>query len=75
MSCRGIASLWLAALAVALSPHLAAAQSSRERPTVHAASATEAPRIDGVLDEAVWQSAVTVDTFTQQEPENGAAHC
>jgi hypothetical protein len=31
----------------------------------------EAPRIDGVLDEAVWQLATPVDGFTQQEPLEG----
>ena len=33
--------------------------------------ATEAPTIDGVLDEAVWASANVVDQFVQQEPREG----
>jgi hypothetical protein len=48
-------------------------QSSRERPSVPATRVTEAPRIDGVLDEAVWQLAPVIDTFTQQEPQEGRA--
>ena len=35
------------------------------RPTVRAVLITEAPRIDGVLDEAVWAEANVVDTSNQ----------
>jgi hypothetical protein len=49
----------------------AAVQSSRERPAVRAVLATDAPKIDGTLDEAVWQSANVIDTFVQQEPNEG----
>jgi hypothetical protein len=42
-----------------------------ERPSVRAVLATESPKIDGVLDEAAWQSAVAIDTFIQQEPLEG----
>ena len=31
----------------------------------------DAPSIDGRLDEAVWQTAAIIDTFTQQEPAEG----
>ena len=31
----------------------------------------DAPDIDGRLDEAVWQTAAIIDTFTQQEPSEG----
>ena len=31
-----------------------------------------APRIDGSLDEEMWLSAATIDTFVQQEPAEGA---
>ncbi|MEO8678787.1 MAG: DUF5916 domain-containing protein [Vicinamibacterales bacterium] len=48
-----------------------AAQSSRERPAVRAVLATEAPKIDGTLDEAVWKTANVIDTFVQQEPNEG----
>jgi hypothetical protein len=30
-------------------------------------------RVDGVLDEAMWQTAQPADGFTQREPDNGAA--
>lgn len=29
------------------------------------------PKIDGILDEAVWQQAAVIDEFTQQEPAEG----
>ncbi|MEO8071222.1 MAG: hypothetical protein ABI652_07455, partial [Acidobacteriota bacterium] len=66
---------WVAlAATVCLSvPARAAAQSSRERYSAQAAQAANTPRIDGVLDEAAWQSASVIDEFTQQEPRLGAA--
>ena len=33
--------------------------------------ADQAPKIDGVLDDAVWQKAPVIDQFTQQEPREG----
>ncbi len=42
-----------------------------ERPSVRAVLATEAPKIDGVLDEAVWGTANPVEQFVQQEPNEG----
>src|SRR5437867_10312149 len=33
--------------------------------------ATEAPVIDGVLDERVWQEAIPVSEFVQSEPSEG----
>ena len=56
MSCRRLVGLCTVALALA-APDLASAQARRERPTVRAALAPDAPKIDGVLDEAAWQSA------------------
>jgi len=50
---------------------VAAVQSSRERPAVRAVLTTESPKIDGTLDEAVWQTANVIDTFVQQEPNEG----
>jgi hypothetical protein len=47
------------------------AQPSRERPAVAATRIDQAPRIDGSLDEQVWQLATPVDSFTQQEPDEG----
>jgi hypothetical protein len=39
---------------------------------VDARRADRAPVIDGVLDEAIWREAAMVDSFTQQEPSDGA---
>jgi hypothetical protein len=67
--CRfAFAAVWTICLAAA---PLAVAQPSRERPSVPAVRVDEAPRIDGVLDEAVWRLATPVDQFTQQEPDEG----
>jgi len=69
-----IRSAVLIALAFAVAPAVPTvidAQSSLERPSVRAAQTTEAPRIDGVLDETAWQTAEAIDTFTQQEPQEG----
>lgn len=52
-------------------PALIEAQPSRERPRVQAVRIDAAPRIDGVLDDAVWQLARPVNQFTQQEPQEG----
>jgi len=52
-------------------PAVSAAQSSRERPSIRAVATSEPPSIDGVLDEAAWQTADVVDTFVQQEPREG----
>ncbi|CAN5614617.1 hypothetical protein BH23GEM9_BH23GEM9_35470 [soil metagenome] len=41
-------------------------------PVAHAVHATESIRIDGVLDEAIWQSAEPVTGFTQIVPTEGA---
>ena len=32
----------------------------------------QGPRIDGILDDAVWRSAPVIDQFTQKEPNEGA---
>lgn len=61
---------WLAGLAL-LPVVPALAQPSRERPAIGAVFAADAPSIDGVLDEAAWQTAHMVDVFTQQEPSTG----
>jgi hypothetical protein len=48
-----------------------AGQSSRERPSLTAVRATQAIRVDGVLDDADWSSAPVIDRFVQQEPQEG----
>jgi len=42
-----------------------------ERPSLVAKKTTERPRIDGVLDEASWATVQVIDTFVQQEPQEG----
>ncbi len=52
----------------------AAGQAARAaRPTRRAEARRIAtpPKIDGLLDDAVWQQAVVIDEFTQQEPAEG----
>jgi hypothetical protein len=62
---------WVAVVAFLAIPSIASPQTSRERPQLQAVRVEEAPRIDGVIDEAVWQLARPVDQFTQQEPQEG----
>jgi hypothetical protein len=42
-----------------------------DRPSLVATKASERPRIDGALDEPAWAQAQVVDTFIQQEPQEG----
>ena len=61
------------ALVVALVAAPAArAQESWEKYQVDAVRVDQSPQIDGVLDEALWESAAVIDDFTQQEPDEGA---
>ena len=39
---------------------------------LHATRVAEAPRLDGVLDERIWDQAVPFDQFLQQVPKTGA---
>src|SRR5438093_11271747 len=39
--------------------------------TIHAETAQEAIRIDGVLDDAAWAGAAVIPDLTQQEPHPG----
>jgi hypothetical protein len=67
-----------AALAHPPSPAAAAGQGQthdhggREQYQIVAKPASRPPTVDGVLDEPVWRDAVMFDTFTQQEPTDGA---
>jgi uncharacterized protein DUF5916/cellulose/xylan binding protein with CBM9 domain len=75
---------WFVAVIVcvsALLPRLAAAQPTAPqsvgsilatRPVSSASRITEAPSIDGALDEGVWQEAVPLTGFVQAEPFEGA---
>ena len=60
-----------AAPAKPATPPATTAPTPGERPSLRAVLATESPKIDGVLDEAVWASAHLVDQFVQQEPREG----
>ncbi len=67
------ASIWIVATAclVFATPMPGAAQANRERPVLRAVPVDEAPRIDGTLSDLVWQRAEVIDSFTQQEPNEG----
>lgn len=43
------------------------------RKKIRAINATEAPKIDGVLDEDIWQLAATAENFVERRPNNGRA--
>jgi uncharacterized protein DUF5916/cellulose/xylan binding protein with CBM9 domain len=52
--------------------HSTPGETSRERYTLPAVRVDETPRLDGVLDDAVWKKAAVVEEFVQQEPREGA---
>lgn len=52
-------------------PLQAQGTSNREVYTATAVQVEKGPRIDGVLDDEIWQSALILDQFTQQEPQEG----
>src|SRR6266545_1644463 len=62
----------LGAAAAQTPHHGAGAENPRERYVVSAVRVDQPPRIDGVLDDQVWQKASVIDDFTQQEPQEGA---
>lgn len=49
----------------------ATSPSDRPLPISRATRTTDAPRVDGRLDEAAWQSAPVTDVFTQIDPDEG----
>ncbi len=61
----------LAALFIVAASSPVSAQASKERPFIQAVKVEAGPKVDGVLDEAVWQTAIPVESFTQQEPNLG----
>jgi len=52
--------------------HPLAGDSSRERYSIPAVRVDQSPKIDGLLDDQVWQRAPLLNEFTQQEPREGA---
>src|SRR6185295_11066052 len=63
----GVADAVLAAHA----PASAQGRPSHDTYSVAAHLTDQAPRIDGILDEKIWETAVMIDAFTQQEPRIG----
>ncbi len=51
---------------------LSGATAQAQTPQLIAVPTTELIAIDGVLDEAAWQTAQTIDTLRQREPDEGA---
>ena len=51
---------------------MAARQDQRDLYRIGAVRVDEAPRLDGIVDESVWQVAEVMDAFVQQEPDEGA---
>jgi hypothetical protein len=43
----------------------------RSRYEIQAGRAGQPVEIDGILSDEAWRDAPVIDTFTQQEPENG----
>ena len=41
------------------------------RPTLTAVRTMQPPTVDGRLDDVIWQSAALIDTFVQEEPQEG----
>ena len=66
-----VAAIVISLATFAGTPGVAAQQSSRERPSVRAVRVDRAPRIDGDLEEQAWELADPIDSFTQQEPNDG----
>ena len=62
----------LAAAAAATAHPLSAQHESHEAYQVPAVRVMEGPRIDGVLDEPIWEDAAVISDFIQQEPAEGA---
>lgn len=71
-SCRPCL-VWAAGLALVFHGTVAAQQSDGlpPLPVAEAAPASQPIRLDGRLDEASWQAAVPVTSFTQNDPQEG----
>ena len=66
-----LVSTTLVLLAILWVQPASALQESRQLYKVPAVRVNEAPTLDGVLDDAVWQQASVIDEFVQQEPDEG----
>ena len=59
-------------LMLGLAGPLAAQENSHSLYSINAVQVPEGPVLDGVLDDAVWDSGALIDNFVQQEPDEGA---
>lgn len=60
-------------LIIFIIPVMAGQAETPEKKQYKATRITDAPVINGILDEAVWNSGEWIDDFTQHEPYNGKA--
>ncbi len=60
-----------AALLVLATPDAGAQRAALKPPALHARRAAQAPRIDGVLDDAAWAPAEASEAFVQVDPREG----
>jgi hypothetical protein len=68
-----VCAAWLTAASAGAQTHVhQGGDSSRERYRLPAVRVSQTPRLDGLLDEAVWQQAAVIEDFVQQEPREGA---
>src|SRR6266571_5439726 len=72
MFCRHIATV---ILILTVLPMVLPAQKSPDKSvqTIHAIRTSEKIRIDGILDDKVWDSAPPATAFTQRDPDEGKA--
>jgi hypothetical protein len=69
---RATAILLLASLAAAVLPARASRKQMEDTlPVAHAVRVNRAPRLDGTLDDPLWQRAKPIDNFHQREPDEG----
>src|SRR5687767_9826723 len=59
--------------AQAPAPPVSESRAARVVPSVSAIRVQSPPQIDGRLDDAVWAQAPVINTFTQRDPQEGAA--
>src|SRR3569832_2419357 len=64
--------MWRATVVVGLMAHAALARPPYEGKTKQLEIARGAPKVDGKLDDAVWQTACFIDDFEQKSPNFGA---
>ena len=62
----------LATVLLGCSVSAVAGQEQRDLYRIDAVRVDEAPRLDGIVDESIWQVAEVMDAFVQQEPDEGA---